>query len=167
MIGIDIVAGFLAALAGWIGFRQGLSVIILRGFVAGMGCVCLKWLQPPVAGLIGPHAGSWTPFASVALVFLGVLVVQEVLALLWRKMRDALLLGLPDRLAGLAVGLMAGAALVALGGTIMKGASPSIEAAWKASHMHPVLKHVEPWIKRHLTPETLTRGKETLKNMVR
>ncbi|MGE4159936.1 MAG: CvpA family protein [Planctomycetota bacterium] len=166
MSALDVVAGILSAVAGWIGFRQGLSVILLRCAIVSVGCLGLRWFQPPVAELIGPHVGSWTPFASVALVFLGVLVVQELAAWLWRAMRDALLLGLPDRLAGLAVGLLAGAALVGVGGTIMKGAGPSWESTWQASHMRPLLEKAEPWIKNNLTPETLTRGKERLKNLV-
>lgn len=166
MSALDIVAGALAAFAGWVGFRQGLSVILLRCCVVAAGLSTLRLTQPYAASWIQGWTKDWTPFASVALVFLGVLLVQEVLALVWRKTRDALLLGIPDRLMGLAAGLILGASLTAVGGTILKGAHPTLEKAWQQSHMHPVMEKAAPWIREHVTPETLTRGKERLKSLV-
>jgi len=102
----------LAAFGFWKGILRtiiGIAALLLGLFLAGA-------FYSPVAGALWPHSTGWSMAAAFALILVGTLMVGTIVAMIVSRAIQMTALGLIDRIAGLAAGVLV--AVVAWGAAL-------------------------------------------------
>ena len=103
---VIIVVGVVLALIGWrMGILKALALIVGIGigvalasrFNSGMADLLSRWIE-------SPEVAKWTAYV---IIFILVIAAAVIVATVARKLLSFLLLGWVDRLAGLALGILA------------------------------------------------------------
>lgn len=159
---IDVVALAVIAVAAGLGLLQGLTLILVRAAVMWVGLFALRWGQAPLAGLLEPLAGDAADLAAMVLAVILLIVLQQVIAWSYKKVRDALMLGIPDRLMGFAAGALVAFSVVAVVSILGARASDGFARNLAASRVGPWIARCEKIVDRVVTPERLESGRKKL-----
>jgi len=106
---LDIVIIVVGVILGFLGWRMGILKAIALVVGIGVGIVFASRFNGEVADLLSrwiesPDTAKWTAYA---IIFVVVMVAAMIVAGFARKILSLLLLGWADRLAGLALGILA------------------------------------------------------------
>jgi len=126
--------------AGILGFRQGLSVIIVRYVISAAGFLIFPYLYEPVEKLwISTIGHEWSWFATVAILAVLFVSIMETAVYLFSEVREGLMLTLPDRLLGMVVSLAIGLVMAVVITIVLVETSYSVSQSFKKSFTHSLL----------------------------
>ncbi len=154
MNGIDILVLVCVAFPAVSGVRHGLVAGLLRlaGLFAGLALAVWKMpLASQFAGTTLGIGGTGAPLAALVAGLLAGWILGMLAGWAWKRFSEGTQIGWADRLAGLAMGLVKGAAfaLVLLAGASI--AAPNLRAAirssWTGKHaLEPAVNTTRVWM---------------------
>lgn len=136
-------------IGGWLGFSQGLSIIILRFVLAMLGMFLIQFCEPVAhnffLGLLGPeaHAKIYAVLFLIGLIF----IFTETTVYLVRRFLDATILKWPDRLAGAIPGLVISFVVGLLVSLHFYFSSESFKLIVDESAMSVVFRQLQPLLR--------------------
>lgn len=151
---IDFLVSACLAVPAISGFRNGLVAGLLKaaGILVGLGLAV--WKMPLAIGLSTSTLGISAATAPMAVFASGALagwILGSLMGWAWKRFSEGTEIGVADRLAGLAVGLVKGTvfalvllSLLAIG---MPTVRSDLQASWTGRHaLEPAVKSTRTWL---------------------
>lgn len=138
---------------GFLGFWQGLSVIVIRFALSSLLFFILPFFEPSVNALcFGLFGREDSELAAVIFLLMFIMIVMEVAIYNYRRLREKLMLTMADRLAGMVSGLFVGILIGGLASLHLYKSSENTADLIDKSFCSNIYKALEPWLTKISEP---------------
>jgi len=147
MNALDAVVLLILALFAFRGFKNGFikEALGLIGIIAA--CFIAFHYMGPLSEFLGNHISvdsKYTPYFSAIVLFLGTLIVVELVIVFLTKLLQAVALGLPNRILGLVLSMIKGGVIVSVILLVLAGFDQPSEHYQKESLLYSYVIALAP-----------------------
>ncbi len=147
MNALDAVVLLVIALFAFRGFKNGFIKEAL-GFVGIIAaCFIAFHYMAPLTGFISSHVSTnhkYIPYFSAIVLFLGTLIVVELVIFFLTKLLQAIALGLPNRILGLVLSVLKAGVIISVILILLAGFDEPSKQYQKESLMYPYVIMIAP-----------------------